>query len=200
MKVSAFWKRQPFGSPLRLPMADDERYGSLADAELPSASTVAIALYCRSKTSVYLFLSTSVAPYSIIPSILNWRSCEVLSNYHFGPREAGKSLTNFSSRDAFNAQNTCRPFVGPIPSEGVALSSLHFSFLYIYSAPSSFSFISSLLIIERDRERDCRLLLRWLSFRHFIFHHLIFRQSSGLSSRYLLTVSFHFLTFFIVVK
>ena len=53
----AFLKRQPFGSPLRLSMANDERYGSLADAELPSASTVAVALRCRSKTSVYLFLS-----------------------------------------------------------------------------------------------------------------------------------------------
>ena len=71
---------------------------------------------------------------------------------------------------------------------------------YIYSAPSSFSFISSLLIIERDRERDRRLLLRRLSFRHFIFRHLIFRQSSGLFSKYLLTVSFHFLTFLFVVK
>ena len=71
---------------------------------------------------------------------------------------------------------------------------------YIYSAPSSFSFISSLLIIERDRERDYRLLLRRLSFRHFIFRHLIFHQSSGLSSTYLLIVSFHFLTFLFVVK
>ena len=38
-------------------MANDERYGSLADAELPSASIVAVTLRCRSKMSVYLFLS-----------------------------------------------------------------------------------------------------------------------------------------------
>ena len=38
-------------------MANDEPYGSLADAELPSTSTVAVALRCRSKTSFYLFLS-----------------------------------------------------------------------------------------------------------------------------------------------
>ena len=38
-------------------MANDERYWSLADAELPSANTVAVALRCRSKTSIYLFLS-----------------------------------------------------------------------------------------------------------------------------------------------
>ena len=49
------------------------------------------------------FSSTSVAPYSIISSILNWRICEILSNYLFGPREAGKSLVNSLSQDAFNA-------------------------------------------------------------------------------------------------
>ena len=38
-------------------MANEKRYGSLANAKLPSASTVAVALRCRSKTSVYLFLS-----------------------------------------------------------------------------------------------------------------------------------------------
>ena len=48
---------------------------------------------------------------------------------------------------------------------------------YIYSAPSSFSFISSWQIFKRETKRDCRFLLRRLSFRHFIY-----RQSSGLSS------------------
>ena len=47
---------------------------------------------------------------------------------------------------------------------------------YIYSAPFSFSFISSWLIFERETERDRRFLLRRLNFRHFIY-----RQSSGLS-------------------
>ena len=68
---------------------------------------------------------------------------------------------------------------------------------YIYRAPSSFFFILSLQIIERDKERGRRLLLRQLSFHQHIFRHLIFRQSSSLPSKYLLTVSFHFLTFFV---
>ena len=47
---------------------------------------------------------------------------------------------------------------------------------YIYSTPSSFSFISSELIFERETKRDRRFLLCRLSFCHFIY-----RQSSGLS-------------------
>ena len=43
-------------------MANDNRYGSLADAEIPLASTVAVALRCRSKMSVYLFLSHISCP------------------------------------------------------------------------------------------------------------------------------------------
>ena len=122
---------------------------------------------------LFIFIPTSVAPYSIIPSVLNWRFCGVFSNYHFGPREAGKSLINSLSRDA---QNTCRPFVALFLAKA-SLRLLRVFPSYIYSAPSSFSFISSWLIIERDRERDHRLLLHRLSFRHFIF-----RQSLGLSS------------------
>ena len=71
---------------------------------------------------------------------------------------------NSLSRDAFNAPNMCRSFVGPVPDKGVASSSVRF-FSYIYSAPSSFSFISFLLIIRRDTERDRRLLLHRFSFR-----------------------------------
>ena len=96
--------------------------------ELPSTSIVAIALRCRRSTYFY---PTSVAPYSIILSVLNLRFYGVLSNYHFWPREAGKSFINSSSRNAFNAQNTCRPFVGPVPDEGIASSSVRFSFLHI---------------------------------------------------------------------
>ena len=104
---------------------------------------------------------------------------------------------NSSSRDIFNAPNTCRPFVGPVLDEGVASSSVRFSLIYIYSAPSSFSFISSLLIVKRDRERNRRLLLRRFSFCQHIFRHLILHQYSGLPSKYLLTVSFNFLSFFV---
>ena len=34
-------------------MANDERYWSLADAELPSANTVAVALRCRSQSTYF---------------------------------------------------------------------------------------------------------------------------------------------------
>ena len=144
----------------------------------------------------FFFVPTSIASYSIILSVMNCRFCGVLSNYHFRPREAGKSLMNSSSWDAFNAPNTCRSFVGLVPDKGVAFSSVHF-FSYIYSAPSPFSSILSLLIIEKEIERDCRLLLRRFSFRQHIFCHIILRQSSVLPSKYLLTVSFHFLAFFV---
>ena len=43
-------------------MANDERYENLAGAELSLTSTIAIALRCRSKTSVYLFLSHISCP------------------------------------------------------------------------------------------------------------------------------------------
>ena len=174
-------------------MANDEWIGALLTQHscqpIPTLSPFLV-------VGLLFFVPTSVAPYSIIPSIINWRFCGVLSNYHFGPRETGKSLMNSLSRDAFNAPNTCRSFVGPVPDESVASSSVRF-FSYIYSAPSSFSFISSLLIIGRDTEREGRLLLRRFSFRQHIFRHLILRQSSGLPSKYLLTVSFHFLAFFV---
>ena len=130
-------------------MANDKRIGARLTRHsrrpVPSPSPYVV-------VGLLFFVPTSVAPYSIIPSVINWRFCGVLSNYYFGPREAGKSLMNSSSWDAFNALNTCRSFIGPIPDEGVTSSSVHF-FSYIYSALSSFSFISSLLIIERDTER-----------------------------------------------
>ena len=95
---------------------------------VPSASTIAVTLYGHQST---LFVPISVAPYSIIPSVMNWRFRGVLSNYHFEPKEEGKSLMNSSSWDAFNTPNTCRPLIGPVPDEGVASSSMCFSLLYI---------------------------------------------------------------------
>ena len=128
LKASAFWKRQPFGNSLRLPMANDEQMGAWLTRHSrqpePSLSPYVV-------IGLLFFVPISVASYSIIPSVINWRFCGVLSNYHFVPREAGKSLMNSSSQDAFNAPNTCRPFVSPSPDEGIASSSMRFSLLYI---------------------------------------------------------------------
>ena len=57
MKASTLWRRQHLGSPLRLPMANDERYGSLTDAKTPISQYRRCRPHCRCKTSVYLFLS-----------------------------------------------------------------------------------------------------------------------------------------------
>ena len=132
------WRRQPIEGVSLLETSPSRSFkafhgqrwtdGSLANGTFPSASTVAVTLYGRRST---LFVPISVAPYSIIPSVINWWFCGVLSNYHFGLREAGKSLMNSSSWDAFNTPNTCCLFVGPVPDEGIASSSMRFSLLYI---------------------------------------------------------------------
>ena len=108
------------------------------------------------------FVPISVALYSIIPSVINWRFCGVLLNYHFGPREAGKSLMNSSSWDAFNTPNTCHPFVGLVPDEGVASSSVRFSLLYIQCSFFIFlSFHLCWLLRETERETVALLLRRF---------------------------------------
>ena len=150
MKASAFWKRQPFESPLRLPMANDERMGAWltwhSRQPVPSPSPYVV-------VGLLIFVPTSIAPYFIILSVINWQFYGVLSNYHFGPREAEKSLINSSSRDAFNVQNTCRPFVGPVPNEGVTSSSVHFSLLYIQCSFLIFLHFIFADYWERQRER-----------------------------------------------
>ena len=68
---------------------------------------------------------------------------------------------NSSSRDAFIALNTCCLLVGSVPDEGIASSSVHFfSPIYTVLLPH-ISLISSLLIIERDKERDRRFVTSW---------------------------------------
>ena len=133
MKSSAYWRRQPIGNvtfwePFEASHGQWRRDGSLADVEFLSACIVTVTIHGR--RSIYFY------PHISCPLLHNSVSFKLtvlwsLSNYHFGPREAGKSLINSSSRDAFNAQNTCHPFVGPVPDEGVASSSVRFSFLYI---------------------------------------------------------------------
>ena len=48
-----------------------------------------------------------------------------------GPKKQEDHLGDSLSRDTFNAQDTCRASVGPVSDEGVASSSICFSFLYI---------------------------------------------------------------------
>ena len=90
---------------------------------------------------------------------------------------------NSSSRDAFIAPKTCRLLVGFVPDKGVASSSMRFFLLY-------------LLIIERDKERDRRLLLRGFRLPSIDlpspYTPLAFRPSKSL-----LKVSFHFLKSFV---
>ena len=174
-------------------MANDEQMGAWLTGHsrqpVPLSSPYMV-------VGLLFFVPISVAPYSIIPSVMNWRFCGVLLNYHFGPREAGKSLMNSSSQDAFNTPNTCCPFVGPVPDEGIASSSVRFSLLYVQCSFFIFpSFHLCWLLRETERE-IVALLLRRFSFRQYIFRHLILRLSSGLPSKYLSIVSFHFLAFF----
>ena len=56
-----------------------------------------------------------------------------------GPKKREDYLKDSSSRNIFNALDTCRATVGPVSNEGVASSSTHFSLS-----------ISSLLIFERE--------------------------------------------------
>ena len=127
MKASASWNVTSW-EPFEASHGQWRRDGSLADVEFLSACIVTVTIHGR--RSIYFY------PHISCPLLHNSVSFKLtvlwsLSNYHFGPREAGKSLINSSSRDAFNAQNTCHPFVGLVPDEGVASPSMHFSFLYI---------------------------------------------------------------------
>ena len=141
MKPSASWRRQPFENVGLLGVLQGFPWPVTSGWKL-SWRGIPVNLHRHHhpmRSSVYSFFGpTSVAPYSIIPLVMDWRFCGVLSNYHFGSREAEKSLMNSSSRDAFIAPNTCPPLVGSVPDEGVASSSVRFFLLYIYSAYSSY--------------------------------------------------------------
>ena len=152
------WRRQPIRN-VNLPRAFEGFPWPMTNGLELGQHGIPVGQYRRRRpiwSSVYsFFVPTSVAPYSIIPSVMNWRFCGVLSNYHFGPREAGKSLMNSSSRDAFNAPNTCCSFVGPVPNEGVASSSVRFFFFLLYIQCSLLIFLHFIFADywERDRER-----------------------------------------------
>ena len=138
-------------------MANDETYWNSAEATFPSASTVTVALCSR--RSIFFFVPTSVAPYSIILSVMDCRFCGVLLNYHFGPREAGKLIDELLVLRYIycseHVSSTCWPrswrrcrFV----------FRAFFPPIYTVLIPHFF-LISSLLIIEKDKEKDRRLLL-----------------------------------------
>ena len=112
-------------------MGADGRESSRQPVSSPSPHVVDVNHQFTYYYVIYLFLSHISCP--LLHNFVDFKLTDSWSlvNYLFGPREAGKSLINSSSRDAFNAQNTCRPFVGPVSDEGVASSSVRFSFLYI---------------------------------------------------------------------
>ena len=145
---------------------------------------------------LFIFIPTSVAPYSIILSVLNWWFCGVCRITILGPKKQENRWLTPRPEMHLMLRTRVIHLLAPFLTKASLRLPCIFPF-YIYSASSLFSFISSLLIIERDREIVCRLLLSRLNFRQHIFRHLIFRQSSGLPSKYLLTVSFHFLTPFV---
>ena len=138
-------------------MANDETYWNSAEATFPSASTVAIALCSRQ--SIFFFVPTSVAPYSIISSVMDCWFCGVLLNYHFGPREAGKLIDELLvPRYIYcseHVSSTCWPCSW---RRRRFVFRAFFPPLYTVLIPHFF-LISSLLIIEKDKERDRRLLL-----------------------------------------
>ena len=184
------WRRQPlrnvtFQEFFKASHGQQRIDGSLANGTFPSASTATVVL-CGRRFTLF-FVPVSVAPYSIISSVINRRFCGVLSNYHFGPGEAEKSI----------ALNTCRPFVGPIPDEGVASSSVRFFLLYIQCSVLIFCLFHLCWLLRETKRETVACYFIFFSFRQHIFHHLTLHQYSGLLSKYLLKVSFHFLTSFI---
>ena len=133
-------------------MGADERESSRQPVSSPSPHVVDVKRQSTSDYVIYLFLSHISWP--LLHNFVDFKLTDfgVLSNYLFGPREAGKSFINSSSQDAFNARTRVVHSLTPfLTKASLCLPRVFPS--YIYSAPSSFSFISSWLIIERDRER-----------------------------------------------
>ena len=144
-------------SSLKLPMVNNEQMGAWLTGHscqpVPSPSSYVV-------IGLLFFCPRISCPYSIVSSVTNWRFCGVLSNYHFGPGEAGKSIDELLILRCIycseHVSSTCWPcswwrrrfvFRAFFPS------------IYTVLIPHFF-LISSLPIIERDKERDRRLLLR----------------------------------------
>ena len=103
--------------------------------------------------------------------ILDWRVMEFCLITFLGLEKREDYLEDSSSRDTFNAPDTCRASVGSVSDESVASSSARFFTLYIYGASSSFPLFHLCWFL---REKVRRL---W--FRQFIFYfcHFIHHQS-----------------------
>ena len=200
MKLSAYWRCHPFRNVGLLGVLQGVPWPATSGWKL-SWRGIPVNLHRHRhpmRSSVYSFFGlTSVAPYSIILLVMDWRFCGVLLNYHFGSREAGKSLMNSSSRDAFIAWNTCPPLVGSVPDEGVASSSVRFFLLYIQCTFLIFSLFHLCWLLRETKRETIACYFVAFRFRQQIFRHLTLRQYSDLPSKYLLKVSFHFLTSFI---
>ena len=130
----------------------DEYYKNWRIRKMSSTHVIAINRQLAHGYSIYYFSSTSVAPYSIISSIYTnglWSFVKLL----FWAQRSEKIIRGIP-RSAIHLMPKTR--VGLLLAPFLTKVSLRLPCVfpsYIYSAPSSFSFILSWLIIERDRER-----------------------------------------------
>ena len=147
-------------------------------------------------SSVYsFFVPISVAPYSIIPSIINWRFCGVMSNYHFRPGEKGKSIDELLVLRCIYCSKHVSSICWPRSWRRCRFVFRAF-FPPIYTMLILIFCLFHLFWLLRETKREtvaCYFI--FFSFRQHIFHHLTLHQYSGLLSKYLLKASFHFLAF-----
>ena len=161
---------------------------------LSSTHVVALNPQLAHGYNIYYFSSTSVAPYSIILSILKLTGLWSLVKLLFWAQRSGKIiwLTPWSAMHLMPKTRVSLPLAPFLMKVSLRLPRVFAS--YIYSVPSLFFFISLWLIFKRETERDRRFWLCQFSFysRHFICH-----QSSGFSSKNQLNSKFLFLLYII---
>ena len=156
------WRRQPlrnitFREFFKASHSQQRIDGSLANGTFPSASTIIVVL-CGRRFTLF-FVPVSVAPYFIIPSVINRRFCGVLLNYHFGPGEAEKSIDELLVPRCIYCFKHVSSICWPRSWRGRRfVFRAFFPPIYTMLIPH-FLLISSFLIIERDKERNRRLLL-----------------------------------------
>ena len=174
--------RVPFEASRHL-LSYDEYYGSWRTRKMPLAFIVAVIPCCRYKMSAYSWLRHLLIflPHQLplLHNLVDFKLTNLWSlvKLLFWAQRSGKIIWLIPRSEMHLMPKT--HVVLPL-TPFLTKASLHLPRVfpsYIYSAPFSFSFISSWLIFERETERDRRFLLRRLNFLHFIY-----RQSSGLSS------------------